>query len=47
MERFLAFSLQEIPFVVITLLIAFSVHEFAHAYVAYQFGIRQQKIKGV
>nr|WP_275695605.1 site-2 protease family protein [Fredinandcohnia sp. SECRCQ15] len=27
-----------IPYVVITLLIAFTVHEFAHAYVAYKFG---------
>jgi Zn-dependent protease len=38
MEQFLAFSLQEIPYVVLTLMIAFSVHEFAHAYVAYKFG---------
>jgi Zn-dependent protease len=35
---FLAYSLKEIPFVAITLMIAFSVHEFAHAYVAYKFG---------
>lgn len=46
MERFLAFSLQEIPYVVITLLIAFSVHEFAHAYVAYRFGDPTAKKQG-
>lgn len=46
MERFLAFSLHEIPYVVITLLIAFSVHEFAHAYVAYKFGDLTAKNQG-
>lgn len=35
---FLAFPLDLIPYVVITLLVAFTVHEFAHAYVAYKFG---------
>lgn len=38
MEQFLAFSLREIPYVAVTLMIAFTVHEFAHAYVAYKFG---------
>ncbi|MED3571196.1 site-2 protease family protein [Cytobacillus praedii] len=38
MEQFLAFSLREIPYVAITLMIAFTVHEFAHAFVAYKFG---------
>ncbi|MBP2242539.1 Zn-dependent protease [Cytobacillus eiseniae] len=38
MEQFLAFSLKEIPYVAITLMIAFTIHEFAHAYVAYKFG---------
>ncbi|WP_071461428.1 site-2 protease family protein [Bacillus massilinigeriensis] len=34
----LAYSLQEIPYVAITLIIAFTVHEFAHAFVAWKFG---------
>ena len=38
MEQFLAFSLREIPYVAITLMVAFTVHEFAHAFVAYKFG---------
>lgn len=38
MEQFLAYSLQEIPYVAATLIIAFTLHEFAHAYVAYKFG---------
>lgn len=46
MEQFLAFSLQEIPFVAITLMIAFTVHEFAHAYVAYKFGDPTAKNQG-
>ena len=32
------FSLDELPFIVLVLLIAFTVHEFAHAYSAYKFG---------
>lgn len=46
MENFLAFSLQEIPLVAITLMIAFSVHEFAHAFVAYKFGDHTAKNQG-
>ncbi|PLR96646.1 site-2 protease family protein [Bacillus sp. T33-2] len=38
MQNFLAFPLSEIPYVVVTLMIAFTVHEFAHAFVAYKFG---------
>ncbi|MFJ7977795.1 site-2 protease family protein [Peribacillus sp. JNUCC 23] len=38
MERFLAYPLEEIPYVIVSLLIAFTVHEFAHAFVAYKFG---------
>lgn len=38
LEGFLAYSLREIPYVFITLAIAFTLHEFAHAYVAYKFG---------
>ncbi|MFD1735120.1 site-2 protease family protein [Bacillus salitolerans] len=46
MEQFLAFSLEEFPYVLITLLIAFSVHEFAHAFVAYKFGDSTAKNQG-
>ena len=38
LERFLAYPLEQIPYVVVSLLIAFTVHEFAHAFVAYKFG---------
>lgn len=43
---FLRFSLEEIPYLIITLLIAFSVHEFAHAFVAYKFGDPTAKNQG-
>ncbi|HZG71387.1 MAG TPA: site-2 protease family protein [Chondromyces sp.] len=46
MERFLAFSLEELPFVIITLVVAFTVHEFAHAYTAYKFGDSTAKNQG-
>lgn len=46
MEQFLAFSLGDIPYVAITLMIAFTVHEFAHAYVAYRFGDSTAKNQG-
>ncbi|SDP61852.1 Zn-dependent protease (includes SpoIVFB) [Litchfieldia salsa] len=37
-QQFIRYPLESIPFVVISLLIAFTVHEFAHAFVAYKFG---------
>lgn len=43
---FLAYPLREIPFVAITLMIAFTIHEFAHAYVAYKFGDETAKRQG-
>ncbi|KML42109.1 MULTISPECIES: site-2 protease family protein [Bacillales] len=46
MEQFLAFSLREIPYVAVTLMIAFTVHEFAHAYMAYKFGDSTAKNQG-
>ncbi|QED49767.1 site-2 protease family protein [Cytobacillus dafuensis] len=46
MEQFLAFSLREIPYVALTLMIAFTIHEFAHAYVAYKFGDPTAKNQG-
>lgn len=42
----LAYSLKEIPYVAITLMIAFTFHEFAHAYVAYKFGDLTAKNQG-
>lgn len=38
MGSFFRYSLDELPFVVLVLIIAFTVHEFAHAYSAYKFG---------
>lgn len=35
---FLAFPLKDIPLVALVLMVAFTFHEFAHAYVAYKFG---------
>jgi Zn-dependent protease len=46
LEGFLAFQLNEIPFVAITLIIAFTLHEFAHAFVAYKFGDDTAKKQG-
>ncbi|MFZ7946494.1 MULTISPECIES: site-2 protease family protein [Bacillaceae] len=46
MEQFLAYSFREIPYVVITLIFAFTFHELAHAYVAYKFGDMTAKNQG-
>ena len=46
LEHFLAYPLKEIPYVVITLMLAFTFHEFAHAYVAYKFGDMTAKKQG-
>lgn len=35
---FLAYSMDELPFVIIVIILAFTLHEFAHAYVADRFG---------
>jgi len=43
---FLAFRLEDLPFVIITLVIAFTVHEFAHAFVAYKMGDPTAKNEG-
>ena len=42
----LPYSLHEIPYVALTLVIAFTVHEFAHAFVAYKFGDPTAKKQG-
>ncbi len=46
MEGLLAFPLEQLPFVIIALIIAFTFHEFAHAYVAYKFGDSTAKDQG-
>ncbi|MCM3788788.1 site-2 protease family protein [Domibacillus indicus] len=46
MEQFLAFELEQLPFVIVSLLVAFTVHEFAHAYTAYKFGDDTAKNQG-
>ena len=38
MSNFLAYPMEDIPFVLLVIMIAFTVHEFAHAYSAYLFG---------
>ncbi|MCM3726744.1 site-2 protease family protein [Neobacillus cucumis] len=42
----LAYPLRLIPYVAITLIFAFTFHEFAHAYVAYKFGDNTAKKQG-
>lgn len=37
-NSFLRYPLEELPFIFIVLVLAFTVHEFAHAYTAYKFG---------
>ncbi|MCB5935136.1 site-2 protease family protein [Caldibacillus thermoamylovorans] len=43
---FLAFPLNVLPYIIITLIIAFTVHEYAHAFVAYKFGDPTAKNQG-
>ncbi|WP_127579794.1 site-2 protease family protein [Paenibacillus koleovorans] len=37
-NRFLVYPLEHLPFILLVLVIAFTLHEFAHAYSAYKFG---------
>jgi Zn-dependent protease len=46
LENFLAYPLSMIPYLAITLMIAFTFHEFAHAFVAYKFGDMTAKNQG-
>lgn len=46
LDSILFYDLELIPFIVITLLVAFTVHEFAHAYFAYKFGDPTAKNQG-
>ncbi len=45
-SQFLAYPLEKIPYVALTLIIAFSVHEFAHAFTAWRFGDDTAKNQG-
>lgn len=38
LEDFLRFDLEDLPFVALSLIFAFTIHEFSHAYMAYKFG---------
>ncbi|MCA0754606.1 site-2 protease family protein [Paenibacillus sp. N4] len=38
LQRFLWYPIEDLPFIALALIIAFTVHEFAHAYSAYKFG---------
>lgn len=42
----MAYPLEQLPYVAITLIIAFSVHEFAHAFTAWKFGDETAKNQG-
>ncbi|OWA36658.1 site-2 protease family protein [Saccharibacillus sp. O16] len=46
MDNLFAFSFDQLPFILIVLMIAFTVHEFAHAYAAYKFGDPTAKLLG-
>lgn len=46
LDRFLMYPLEVIPLVAIVLIIAFTLHEFAHAFVAYRFGDPTAKNQG-
>lgn len=46
LQNLIRYPLDHLPFVIIVLLIAFSVHEFAHAYSAYKFGDPTAKLLG-
>ncbi|EUJ32737.1 putative zinc metalloprotease ywhC [Listeria floridensis FSL S10-1187] len=46
MSNFLAYPLETLPYVVLTILIAFTVHEWAHAFVALLFGDDTAKNEG-
>lgn len=46
MSRIFPFDLETLPYVIITIVVAFTIHEFAHAYVAYKFGDPTAKNQG-
>lgn len=46
LQRFLHFPITQLPYIIIALLIAFTVHEYSHAYMAYKFGDPTAKNQG-
>ncbi|QSF43933.1 site-2 protease family protein [Paenibacillus tianjinensis] len=46
LDRILVYPLQQLPFFLITIVIAFTVHEFAHAYFANKFGDPTARLLG-
>lgn len=46
LNNFLRYPLEELPFILIVLVLAFTVHEFAHAYAAWKFGDPTAKMLG-
>ncbi|OMC69029.1 site-2 protease family protein [Paenibacillus sp. FSL H7-0326] len=46
MDQFFFYPLEQLPFFILTILIAFTVHEFAHAYFANKFGDPTAKMLG-
>jgi Zn-dependent protease len=46
LEGFFRFSLEELPFIIISLVVAFTIHEWAHAYTAYKCGDSTAKNQG-
>ncbi|MCY8246702.1 site-2 protease family protein [Bacillus inaquosorum] len=46
MDRFLYYPLSLMPYLVIALIVSFTIHELAHAYVAYKFGDDTAKREG-
>lgn len=46
LNRLLVVPLEHLPFILLVLLIAFTLHEFSHAYVAYKFGDPTAKLLG-
>ena len=46
LNGFLAFELEILPYVIVVMVIAFTIHEFSHAYIAYKFGDPTAKNQG-
>ena len=46
LERFLRYPLEQVPIIAVVLIIAFTVHEWAHAYTAYKLGDDTPKEQG-
>ncbi|MFX0560857.1 site-2 protease family protein [Tepidibacillus infernus] len=46
LQRFLYYPINQVPYVIFALIVAFTVHEFSHAFVAYKFGDPTAKNQG-